>query len=226
MDQNPAVFQGKRAQGYDDFIEHWMPNYKEFMQDIPSLLAKGLTAQEAALLIVGSGTGNEIQQIAKEQPSWYLVGIDPSPEMVDIARRKLAGHPQVRLHRGYVGDLPLDTLFDGATLILVLHFLPDDGSKLRLLQDIAQRLKSGSMLLFTGIFGTPEQLQAGLEALRPKLITYQPAEEVDRRIQTLPQRIHHVSEERLQALFTEAGFTEWTPIFRHTIYGAWTCKKD
>ena len=225
MDQNPSLFQGKRAQGYDDFIEHWMPNYKEFMQDIPSLLAKGLASQEAALLIVGSGTGNEILRIAKEQPSWKLLGIDPSPEMVDIAQRKLESHPQVRLRQGYVADLSMDTLFDGATLILVLHFLPDDGSKLRLLQDIAQRLKSGSILLFTGIFGTPEQLQAGLEALRPKLVTYLSTEEVDQRMQTLPQRIHHVSEERLQALFTEAGFTEWTPIFQHTIYGAWTCRK-
>lgn len=51
---------------------------------------------------------------------------------------------QVRAAPCAVEDLPAGTVFDAATLIGVLHHIPDDADKLRLLQALSARLAPGA----------------------------------------------------------------------------------
>lgn len=48
--------------------------------------------------------------------------------------------------------MPTTPLYDAATCILAMHFVPDDGSKLALLQSIAQRLKSSTVFILVDVF--------------------------------------------------------------------------
>ena len=76
--------------------------------------------------------------------------------MLDLAKEKIQAAgltDRVSLFKGHVDDLPTDRLYDGATAAMVLHFVPDDGGKLKLLCDVAKRLKSGAPLVLMDAHG-------------------------------------------------------------------------
>ena len=101
------------------------------------------------LLVVGAGGGAEIESFLPANPDWRLTGVDPSAEMLALARAK-AEHrrvlDRVTLLRGTVDELPDDGRFDAAVCLFVLHFLPDE-AKLATLRGIYHRLRPRAPLL-------------------------------------------------------------------------------
>ncbi len=79
------------------------------------------------------------------QPGWRFTGVDPAAQMLGLARVVLGEDINLRvdLIEGGVEASP-EGPFDGATLILVLGLIPDDGSKLNVLREIHRRLVPGS----------------------------------------------------------------------------------
>jgi ubiquinone/menaquinone biosynthesis C-methylase UbiE len=81
------------------------------------------------ILDVGCGTGNLVWRLAPKARE--IVGVELSPDMVALARRTLAtrGLPHVSFVLGDVtsvfADVP-DGHFDLATMVLVLHEMPDE----------------------------------------------------------------------------------------------------
>ena len=103
----------------------------------------------AHMLIVGAGGGMETRSLAEAQPDWRFTGVDPSPAMIDLARRTLAPFAdRVELLEGTIDQAPLD-LFDGATCILTLHHIEQD-ERLRTLREIRRRLRPGASLVIAG----------------------------------------------------------------------------
>jgi len=103
----------------------------------------------AHMLIVGAGGGMETRSLAEAQPDWRFTGVDPSPAMIDLARRTLAPFAdRVELLEGTIDQAPLD-LFDGATCILTLHHIEQD-ERLRTLREIRRRLRPGASLVVAG----------------------------------------------------------------------------
>ncbi|BBC72038.1 SAM-dependent methyltransferase [Altererythrobacter sp. B11] len=81
---------------------------------------------DARLLCVGVGTAAEILSLAQDHPGWSFVGVDPSAEMLEVARKRLeeAGLAnRCELVAGYVEDVP-EQGFDAVTAMLVAHFIP------------------------------------------------------------------------------------------------------
>lgn len=220
--KNIGLFENERATGYDSFVQKWIPYYAEFIQLLPALLQR---YQQQPLLVVGSGTGSEIQAFKQVEPQWSITGIDLSPQMVAQAREKLKGMTGVELLTGEVKDMPRQAVFGASTLILVLHFVKDDGSKLALLQEIAARLETGAPLIIKDIYGDAAGLQANLALWYQTLSNDLPKADKQERFERIPQKLHYIPEERLAALLVAAGFEVPTRFYQQTIYGAWITYK-
>lgn len=111
--------------------------------------------ETARVLCVGAGTGEEIARLASVGPQWRFVSVDPSAQMLAVARERLAQAglmTRVELVEGNLDSVPTEPRFDAATLILVLHFLKDDAARAALLSDIAARLEPGAPLLLASLY--------------------------------------------------------------------------
>ncbi len=59
---NIEIFENERASGYNKFVEMWIPSYHYFLDRLPRLLGE---TKEKDLLVVGCGTGNEIERFVR-----------------------------------------------------------------------------------------------------------------------------------------------------------------
>lgn len=120
------------------------PGHAGMLQMIGVLLGETMP-EDGEVLVVGAGGGLEIRYLAGVEPHCRFVGVDPAPAMLDLARAVAgpAAGDRMTLIEGTVRDAPPGP-FDAATCILVLGLIPDDGSKLALLQEVHRRLRPGA----------------------------------------------------------------------------------
>ncbi|HEU4662779.1 MAG TPA: class I SAM-dependent methyltransferase [Dokdonella sp.] len=110
------------------------------------LLLAEAVPEDGCVLVLGAGGGLELKVFAQAQPGWWFVGVDPSAEMLQLARTTLGDlASRVEWHEGYVDTAPTGP-FDGATCLLTLHFL-DAAERLRTLKELRRRLRPGAPLV-------------------------------------------------------------------------------
>lgn len=113
------------------------------LQRMTAVLLAERASDDARVLVLGAGGGLEIKVFAEAQPSWSFDGVDPSAEMLGLARKTLGGlSARTRLHHGLI-DIAPEGPFDAATCILTLHFV-ERQERLRTLQEVQRRLKPGA----------------------------------------------------------------------------------
>jgi tRNA (cmo5U34)-methyltransferase len=122
-----------------------VPALPELHRMTQLLLAERVPAA-GHVLVLGAGGGMELKVFAEAHPHWHLTGVDPAAEMLQLARATL-GPLAERVHfcQGYIDDAPAG-LFEGATCLLTLHFLPA-AERLRTLRQLYQRLRPGAPLV-------------------------------------------------------------------------------
>ncbi len=183
---------------------------------------------DAKILVVGSGWGDEIFLLGKPNHGWYFVGVDLSEEMVKLARVRVAAQSlpnKVELHQTDVGDLN-DKDFDAATCILTLHFVPDDGAKLALLQAVRQRLKTGAPFFIVDAVREKdevvfqENIQAWKRHAQNNACSLETVEKMTETTMNLPL----VTEERETELLREAGFAEVRKVYQGITIHGWLCR--
>lgn len=225
------MFDAERAQVYDRRIREAIPGYEALHQLSCMVLAEA-TGGHGRVLVAGAGTGAECVALAQACPGLHLVGVDPAEEMLAHAERKVAEHhliERVRLYPITVAELPGFEKFDAATLLLVLHFLADDGAKEGLLADIARHLKPGAPLVLADLFGP-----AWDDAWQGELRTFWrhlqvaagiSAADIEKGFRRVDGDIHPVTEARLTELLAAAGFGPPQPFFRALCFGGWVARR-
>jgi tRNA (cmo5U34)-methyltransferase len=119
-----------------------VPGFADLQRMVMLLLAER-APDDARVLVLGAGGGLEIKAFAEAQPGWRFDGVDPSAEMLDLAR--LTVGPLVArtdLHHGLIDIAPKGP-FDAAACILTLHFVERE-ERLRTLGEVRRRLKPGA----------------------------------------------------------------------------------
>lgn len=219
------VFENERALYYDNFVQTWILNYQFVIDTIPKIVEiENPNATE--ILVVGSGTGNELLSLSKQNKPWKITGVDPSPDMVKIAQEKLKKHTQVTIIQGEVNQLPENKKYDVATLLLVLHFMKDDGTKEVLLKDIYDKLETGAPFIILDIFGNKQEFSKNIKLLETILPEEVDGVAIKERIASMPERIYNISEDRLIKILQTVGFSKPIRFFQSAIYGGWITKKN
>jgi ubiquinone/menaquinone biosynthesis C-methylase UbiE len=97
------------------------------------------------VLDVGCGTGDLLRQLHRSRPGARLVGVDPAPEMLDVARRKLPA--TVDLREAWAERLPYaEGTFDVVVSCNALHHMRDPVAALI---EMRRVLRSGGVLAVT-----------------------------------------------------------------------------
>jgi tRNA (cmo5U34)-methyltransferase len=227
FDANPPV----AISEYDKMVKMVVPGY-EVMHTMALSCLHSASARIANLLIVGAGTGTELVKFAKGNLHWQMLGVDPSSKMLEIAQEKIQHNglsERVQLFQGLTQNLPETPLYDAATCILVMHFLPDDGSKLALLQGIAQRLKSSASFILVDVFGEKgtrefEQMTSFVKVFWEEMgMSPEKREEV---LETMNKGVYPIPELRVLELLRQAGFENIKRFYTGLWVGGWVGIKN
>ncbi|MHA6258847.1 class I SAM-dependent methyltransferase [Sporosarcina sp. CAU 1771] len=216
------------ASEYDRGVRRTLPTYDQMLRISQTFLRANLKG-DANLLVVGGGGGNELKAFGPTNLGWSFTAVDPSLEMLDVARRKmeqLEMEERVKLIHGTVKDVSEDALFDGATCILVLHFIPKVEDKLALLKKVRLHLKSGAPFVLVSMFGDPQdpEFQELVNLWRNYWLdtTNMSEEKVDELMQgTLMEA--SITEQKLRELLDDAGFHRVANFLRTNHFGGWIC---
>jgi len=144
------------------------------------------------VLDVGCGTGSLTIQLKRLNPETDVVGLDPDPKALALAKRKAErAAVSINFDQGFGDELPYpDRSFDRVLSSLMFHHVPTD-EKGKTLRAVRRVLKPGGefhMLDFEG----PEKGAHGMLS----------------RLLHSSQRLKDNSESRVLHFMTEAGFAE------------------
>lgn len=223
FDTTPPI----QASQYDDTISKLVPGYEAIFQMAQAHLQARLTSP-AEVLIVGAGSGKELITFGPLHPAWSLTGVDPSANMLAVARAKIAQYnlqERVKLFQGLVADLPDTPAFDAATCILVMHFLPDDGTKLALLSSIAARLKPGAEFILVDIFGGRDFVRELGPVWRLHGEQMGLPTETVQRLEKAQNEFHSISETRTLELLEQVGFEKARRFYTALVYCGWVATR-
>jgi tRNA (cmo5U34)-methyltransferase len=182
------------------------------------------------VLVVGAGTGAELIECGRRYPGWSFTAVDPSPAMVRRGAEKLAQHglsTRVTWHDTSLKKVPAGEAFDAATLLLVLHFLPDDGGKQVVLEQISERLKPGAPFILSTFAGDPTTTRTKkiYELSKAHALSQGvPDAEVQDKFNLARPDIHLIPEDRIKALLRDAGFIDVQRIFQSLALTTWCCR--
>ncbi len=115
-------FGKETAAVFDDMLGRSVPFYDEIQKMIGELVSD-FAAEGTAIYDLGCSTGTTFLQIAQTVPrdrNVRYVGVDYSPEMLEIARRKLSGSGFGRPFELECADLNAGVRIDGASVVLMV----------------------------------------------------------------------------------------------------------
>ncbi len=131
---------------FNNLAEDWDRINREIMGDfdLPGAVLK-LMPECGTAADLGCGTGTVL--VGLKTKAARLIGVDGSPRMLELARRRFSGDESVSLRIGELDHLPLaDGEAEFACLNMVLHHLYDPDAALR---EIHRILTAGAYLVVT-----------------------------------------------------------------------------
>jgi len=136
--------QAKSQEFFESAANQWGRLRQELFGHASHLLALPALLDERWVIgDLGCGTGELTATLAPFVAR--VIAVDRSTDMLQAARRRLREHPNVDVRRGELEALPVaDNELDAATLMLVLHHVPDPTAALA---EAARALKPGGRLV-------------------------------------------------------------------------------
>ncbi len=223
-----AFFNREMADRYDRVNKPLMPisDCLHFLMR----LALSKMSEEARVLCVGVGTGAEILALAAERPRWSFVGVDPAPEMLEVARHRLAEAGVIdrcELVEGYAEDVT-DSGFDAVISLFVAHFVQrqDRPAFYRAIHD---RLVPGGHFVSAEISANLDapQFPAMLDDWKQvQSLMGANAESLASLEGTLRNVLGVVGPEDTEVLWRDAGFALPVPFFQAFMIRGWHARKS
>lgn len=146
QDEVKALFD-KQAANYDT---QWAKTAS--IRNCLHLLLGSLFAElpdNAGILCVGVGTGDELIYLATQNPGWRFTAVEPSGPMLDVCRQRAEKEgvtSRCVFHEGYLNSLPDTEAHDAATSFLVSQFILEESERAKFFSEIAEKLKPSGVL--------------------------------------------------------------------------------
>lgn len=180
------------------------------------------------VLVVGAGGGLELKVFAEQQPHWHFVGVDPSAEMLALAKVTLGTHAsRVKFHEGYIDTAP-EGPFDAATCLLTLHFVPAE-ERLWTLTEIHRRLRPGAPLIVAHHSfpqGKDEKARWLDRFAAFAVASGIPLSTARSAVEGISTKLRVLSPEQDEALLLEAGFGSVELFFSGFTFKGWIAYKQ
>lgn len=216
MSRHEALVPGH---AYLDGPPRQVPGFNSLHRMVSLLLAEQVHP-EGRILVLGAGGGMEIAALASERRGWRFDGVDPSPDMLRLARQTVRAHQaRVNLHEGYIDAAP-DGPFDGATALLTFHFIPRR-QRLATLRAILQRLRAGAPFVVMHISIASGESDRSLWLSRHLAFAGTPAVDTAAGIQAMKAKLSILSPEEDEALLHEAGFQKTALFYAGFSFRGW-----
>lgn len=161
--------------------EWYAQHYGEYATNRLGLDALDLPP-DATVVDIGCGTGSALRHASARVSSGTLIGVDPVPRMLEIARERTEAHPaaaRISFRQGAAEDLPIDTA--SADIVLAFDSFDHWPEQARGLQEVRRILKpNGRFVLVKDLslpYGRKAQAalakalaEAGLEVLDAQVL--------------------------------------------------------
>jgi SAM-dependent methyltransferase len=142
--------------------EWYAANYGEYATNRLAVDAIDM-ASDAFVVDVGCGTGSALRRLAPRVPHGRLIGVDPVPRMLAIARERAASDPnghRIEFVAAPAERLPLEN--GVADIVLAFDSIDHWGDRAAGLREVARVLRPGGRLVAVKDGGLP----GGAEATR------------------------------------------------------------
>ncbi|MEQ1067717.1 class I SAM-dependent methyltransferase [Acinetobacter sp. XH1741] len=215
----------KVVEGYDAHIRKLIPGYEVIHLQVDAIL-QSVLPPNAHILIVGCGTGYELEYLLKRHPDWKFTAVDPSLTMLQKAQKQvelLDKSSQVTFIHGDTSALPVEPCFDAALSILVAHFVADE-IKPTFFKDIYECLKEKAVLLTYDLMTciNPKQLQALRYLCLAQGLTEQQCQKM---LERMAQDFFSLTSEGYIKLLEKTGFESVEPYTQILTYQGFIAKK-
>lgn len=220
MTQN--FFDAQATAGYAERPKRQVPGLESLHKMTGMLLAERVP-EAGRVLVLGAGGGLELKALAETYPGWRFDGVDPSGDMLALARQvlgPLAGRAD--LHQGYVDATP-DGPFDGAVCLLTFHFIARD-QRLETLWQLRSRLRPGAPLVLAHIsFPQEEPARSQWIARHAGYAEGRTAQgaALDNALAAMGSRLTILAPEEEEAMLAEAGFADISLFYAALSFRGW-----
>ena len=149
----------------DETAEWYASKYGEYATN--RLAVDALDIHDRSVVVdVGCGAGAALRRAASRVTQGTLIGVDPVPRMVEIARERAGLHPdgaRIEFRQGAAEELPVDD--DSADLVLAFDSFDHWEDKSRGMTEIRRVLRPHGQLAITKDRSVPGGAKARRELL-------------------------------------------------------------
>jgi tRNA (cmo5U34)-methyltransferase len=212
------------ASGYAERTMRIVPGVRDLHKMTGLLIAERAPA-DARVLVLGAGGGLELKAFADMRHTWRFDGVDPSREMLQLAKVTMgAASSRVMFHESTIDGTP-EGPFDAAVCLLTLHFLPEEERR-HTVKEVFRRLKPGAPFVvahhsFPNRGSDQEKWLARYAAFAEI-----PEAQVEHSIKAMKERLHVLSPDQDVEILSDAGLRNIEQFYAGFTFKGWVGYKD
>jgi len=218
-DDTSGAFGEAHARAYAEGPPRQVPGYADLHRMTSMLLAERVSPH-GHVLVLGAGGGLELRALADEHRGWAFTGVDPSAPMLRMAEKVVENHSaRIRLVEGHIDTAPTGP-FDGATCLLVLHFIARD-QRLETLRQVHRRLLPGAPFIVAHLSFSQAEPERSLWIARHVAFSGTDRAHAENAGRAMAARLSILSPEEDEALLREAGFSNVSLFYAGLSFRGW-----
>lgn len=217
-----SPFTGDAVKSYLEGPPRQVPGFSS-LHRMAAMLMTERAPQNGRVLVLGAGGGLELRAFADAQAGWTFDGVDPSADMLQLARQVAHEHGgRIGFHQGNIDVAPAGP-FDAAACLLTFHHIPVE-QRLETLRQIRFRMKTGAPLVVAHM--SFSQAEPERSTWIDRHITYGAPDGADpARLENarkaMRERLHILAPEDEEAMLRAAGFSDVTLFYAAFSFRGW-----